>query len=140
MQSLTPPQLAGVVCAMLTSENISKPQVWVAYEPSAAVIAAVTALEADREALYKAQVQHGVQAPLAVDLRLAGMGCYNVHTHLFSIQHITPQASQIVRAGSCVAPKNRTAYLLSKCCWSCVTVMIDVPISWTSSASSCIQS
>ena len=60
---------------MLTSENISRPQLWVAYEPSAAVIAAVTALESDREALYKAQVQHGVQAPLAVDLRLAGMLC-----------------------------------------------------------------
>lgn len=58
---------------MLTSENISKPQLWVAYEPSAAVITAVTALEGDREALYKAQIQHGVQAPLAVDLRLAGV-------------------------------------------------------------------
>lgn len=73
MQSLTPPQLAGVVCALLTSENVSKPQIWVAYEPSAAVIAAVTALESDREALYKAQVHHGIQANLAVDLRLAGM-------------------------------------------------------------------
>ena len=72
MQSLTPPQLAGVLGAILTSENISKPQIWVAYEPSAEVVNAIQALEADREQLFKVQVQHGVQAPLVVDLRLAG--------------------------------------------------------------------
>lgn len=73
MQSLTPPQLAGVLGAILTSENISKPQVWVAYEPTAQVVDAVQALEPERERLYKVQVQHGVQAPLAIDLRLAGI-------------------------------------------------------------------
>ena len=73
MQSLTPPQLAGVLGAILTSENISKPQIWVAYEPSAEVVTAIQALEANREQLHKAQVQHGVQAPLAIDLRLAGI-------------------------------------------------------------------
>lgn len=73
LQSLTPPQLAGVLGAILTSENISKPQIWVAYEPSAQVVDAIQALEADREQLYKVQVQHGVQAPLAIDLRLAGI-------------------------------------------------------------------
>ena len=73
MQSLTPPQLAGVLGAILTSENISKPQVWVAYEPTAPVVDAVQALEPERERLYKVQVQHGVQAPLAIDLRLAGV-------------------------------------------------------------------
>lgn len=72
LQSLTPPQLAGVLGAILTSENISKPQIWVAYEPSAEVVNAIQALEPNRELLYKAQVQHGVQAPLAIDLRLAG--------------------------------------------------------------------
>lgn len=73
VQSLTPPQLAGVLGAILTSENISKPQVWVAYEPTAEVVDAVQALEPERERLYKVQVQHGVQSPLAIDLRLAGM-------------------------------------------------------------------
>ena len=73
MQSFTPPQLAGVLGAILTSENISKPQVWVAYEPTQKVVDAVQALEPERERLYKVQVQHGVQAPLAIDLRLAGM-------------------------------------------------------------------
>ena len=73
MQRLTPPQLAGVLGAILTSENISKPQVWVAYEPTAQVVDAVQALEPERERLYKVQVQHSVQAPLAIDLRLAGM-------------------------------------------------------------------
>ncbi|KAL3144002.1 hypothetical protein ABBQ32_003810 [Trebouxia sp. C0010 RCD-2024] len=73
VQSLTPPQLAGVLGAILTSENISKPQVWVAYEPTAQVVDAVQALEPERERLYKVQVQHGVQAPLAIDLRLAGV-------------------------------------------------------------------
>lgn len=72
MQSLTPPQLAGVLTAIVTSERVSKPQLWVAYEPSAAVINAVRSLEVDREELYKAQVQHSVQVSLAVDLRLAG--------------------------------------------------------------------
>ena len=72
MQSLTPPQLAGVLTAVLTSDRVAKPQLWVAYEPSAAIVSAVTALQGDRERLYQAQVQHGVQASLAVDLRLAG--------------------------------------------------------------------
>ena len=76
MQSLTPPQLAGVLGAILTSENISKPQMWVAYEPTAPVVNAIQALEADREQLYKVQVQHAVQAPLAIDLRLAGKDCW----------------------------------------------------------------
>ena len=76
LQNLTPPQLAGVLGAIMTGENISKPQVWAAYEPTPAVIAAVQALEGDREQLYKAQVQHGIQAPLSMDLRLAGEHCH----------------------------------------------------------------
>ena len=72
VQNLTPPQLAGVLGAIMTGENISKPQIWAAYEPTPEVISAVHALEGDREQLYKAQVQHGIQAPLSIDLRLAG--------------------------------------------------------------------
>lgn len=88
VQSLTPPQLAGVLGAILTSENISKPQIWVAYEPTAQVVNAIQALEADREQLYKVQVQHGVQAPLAIDLRLAGTtsGWFVVQTDLRSCE------------------------------------------------------
>ena len=72
VQNLTPPQLAGVLGAILTSENINRPQLWVAYEPTAEVVQAVEALEGSRERLFRVQVQHGVQAPLAIDLRLAG--------------------------------------------------------------------
>lgn len=85
MQSLTSPQLAGVLGAILTSENISKPQVWVAYEPTEQVVDAVQALEPERERVYKVQVQHGVQAPLAIDLRLAGvLPCSCMQTHFLS--------------------------------------------------------
>ena len=72
LQSLTPPQLAGVLGAILTGENINKTQVWVAYKPSKEVTAAVEALEPDREQLARAQAQHNVAAPLFIDLRLAG--------------------------------------------------------------------
>ena len=84
LQNLTPPQLAGVLGAIMTGENISKPQVWAAYEPTPAVIAAVQALEGEREQLYKAQVQHGIQAPLSMDLRLAGKHC---HCHCCCHRH-----------------------------------------------------
>ena len=57
VQNLTPPQLAGVLGAIMTGENISKPQVWAAYEPTPEVVNAVHALEGDREQLYKAQVK-----------------------------------------------------------------------------------
>ena len=77
LQSLTPPQLAGVLGAILTGENISKPQIWVAYEPTQEIIDAVQALEGAREQLYKAQVQYGIQAPLSIDLRLAGISYLN---------------------------------------------------------------
>lgn len=87
MQGLTPPQLAGVLGAILTSENISKPQIWVAYEPTAEVVNAVQMLEPERERLYKVQAQHGVQAPLAIDLRLAGMAVGRcMQTHFLSEQ------------------------------------------------------
>ena len=72
LQYLEPQKLAGVLGAILTGENISKPQVWVAYQPSKEVTAAVEALEPDRELLYKAQSKNGVLAPLSIDLRLAG--------------------------------------------------------------------
>ena len=72
LQNLKPPQLAGVLGAILTGENINKAQVWVAYKPSKEVTAAVEALEPDREQLSRAQAQHNVAAPLFIDLRLAG--------------------------------------------------------------------
>lgn len=72
VQNLTPPQLAGVLGAIMTGENISKPQIYAAYGPTPEVSKAVQALEGDREQLYKAQVQHGIQAPLSIDMRLAG--------------------------------------------------------------------
>lgn len=126
VQNLTPPQLAGVLGAIMTGENISKPQIWAAYEPTPEVINAVQALEGDREQLYKAQAQHGIQAPLSMDLRLAGdttnlaaqasklpfrYTCRRSSTHVSSVL-LRPCAcvnSEFVRS-QCMS-----RYLLTKC-------------------------
>lgn len=71
-QTLRAPQLAGVACALIAPEAVSKPHISAAYEPSAAVVAAVQELEPARSALFDLQADAGVHVPLGVDLRLAG--------------------------------------------------------------------
>ncbi len=71
-QTLRAPELAGVACALVAAEAVSKPHISAAYEPSAAVVAAVQALEPARSALFDLQADAGVHVPLGVDLRLAG--------------------------------------------------------------------
>lgn len=73
VQTLKAPELAGLACAMVSPEAVSKPQISAAYEPSEAVVAAVRALEDARSALFDLQAAAGVHVPLAVDLRLAGV-------------------------------------------------------------------
>jgi len=71
-QTLRAPELAGVACALVAAEAVSKLHISAAYEPSAAVVAAVQALEPARSALFDLQADAGVHVPLGVDLRLAG--------------------------------------------------------------------
>lgn len=73
LQTLKAPELAGLACAMVAPEAVSKPQISAAYEPSEAIVAAVRALEDARSALFDLQAAAGVHVPLAVDLRLAGV-------------------------------------------------------------------
>ncbi|KAL4443480.1 hypothetical protein ABPG75_011217 [Micractinium tetrahymenae] len=73
VQGLAAPQLAAVLSAVIASESVSRPSVWTAYSASEAVNAAVLQLEDTRQALAALQIRHGVEAPIAVDLRLAGL-------------------------------------------------------------------
>ncbi len=52
---------------------MSRPQLRCAYEASDAVWEAAEALEPDRKALAALQQAHGIDAPLDMDLRLAGV-------------------------------------------------------------------
>ncbi|KAK9820466.1 hypothetical protein WJX72_010660 [[Myrmecia] bisecta] len=73
VQALDVPRLAGVLSALLTPSVISRPQIWASYEASEAIIATIEALEPERERIFKLQISHGMEASLAVDLRLAGV-------------------------------------------------------------------
>jgi hypothetical protein len=57
---------------MVTSEAVSRVQISAAYEPSQAVVDCIEALEGERDSLFRTQRRFGVDAPLDVDLRLAG--------------------------------------------------------------------
>eukprot|EP00887_Chlorella_sp_A99_P006095 scaffold22.g6095.t1 len=72
-QALSPSQLAAAASAVVAPEAVSRPGGWVAYPPSEAVIAAVEGLEDARAQLAALQVRAGVDAPLPIDLRLAGL-------------------------------------------------------------------
>ena len=60
--------------ACVTLQAVSRPQLRCAYEASAPVWEAAEALEGDRTALAELQARHGVDCPLELDLRLAGVG------------------------------------------------------------------
>ncbi|KAK9821280.1 hypothetical protein WJX74_008477 [Apatococcus lobatus] len=72
LQSLTPPQLAALLSGV-TSEMGTRSSPTVRYEASATVVACMEALEPARLSLYQLQMAHGLEIPLAVDLRLAGL-------------------------------------------------------------------
>ncbi len=73
-----------MACALVAPESVSRPSISAAYEPSAAVCEAVQALEPERERLFRLQSQAGLDAPLAVDLRLSGVGCCSFSLYLTS--------------------------------------------------------
>ncbi|GAB4818573.1 hypothetical protein N2152v2_005619 [Parachlorella kessleri] len=73
LQTLGPPQLAGVLSSVVAPEAISRPTVWTAYPATQAVVGAVEALDGEREALLGLQLRAGLDIPVAVDLRMAGV-------------------------------------------------------------------
>ena len=62
------------ICVSL--QTVSRPQVWCRYPPSEAVETAVAALEESRLGLAELQAATGIDASLAVALRLSGMYLY----------------------------------------------------------------
>jgi superfamily II RNA helicase len=73
VQALAPPELAGAVAAVLAGELSLRPGVRARYPPAPSVVASIAALDATRAALARLQWRYGVDAPLAVDLRLSGV-------------------------------------------------------------------
>jgi superfamily II RNA helicase len=73
VQNLPPPALAAALSAVAAGELGVRPGVRAAHAPSPAVVAAVTAADSARAALVAAQRAAGIDAPAAVDLRLAGV-------------------------------------------------------------------
>lgn len=73
LQQLTAPQLAAVLSSLVAPDTISRPQMWCRYPPSEVVEAVVGQLEEQRTFLEELQYGAGVEASLAVDLRLSGL-------------------------------------------------------------------
>ncbi|KAK9815169.1 hypothetical protein WJX73_009621 [Symbiochloris irregularis] len=72
-QDLTAPQLAGLLGAMVAPETASRPHISAAYSPSEAIVSAVEALEPARGRVFHLQAEAGLNFPVEVDLRLAGI-------------------------------------------------------------------
>lgn len=75
LTDIPPPQLAAVFSAIVAPDSVSaRPgKELVSYPPSDAVAHAVEALEDARLALFALQIKAGVDMPIAIDLRLAGL-------------------------------------------------------------------
>ena len=73
LQGLNPPQLAGVMSALVASEAFSRSAVHVAYPPSYTVAETIESMESVRSDIARLQFQVGLDVPLLVDLRLAGL-------------------------------------------------------------------
>ena len=73
VQALAPSELAAVLSAVAAGESTLRPGASAPYPPSRAVLSAVAATEPVRAKLARAQAAAGVDSPLALDLRLAGV-------------------------------------------------------------------
>lgn len=73
LQAVKPAELAGVISCLVASEAFSRSAVHVAYPPSAGVIETIESMEHLRSEIALLQYQAGLDVPLAVDLRLAGL-------------------------------------------------------------------
>lgn len=74
LAALEPPQLAAALSTVVASDAISsRAGALAAYPPSTVVQYAVESLEKSRGELFALQMRAGVEIPIAVDLRLAGL-------------------------------------------------------------------
>lgn len=73
LQTLPPPELAAVVSALVAPDAFNRANVYVAYEPSPGVTAAVEAMEPARAELAALQLRAGLDVPMGLDLRMAGV-------------------------------------------------------------------
>lgn len=73
VQTLTPPILAAVVSALVAPDAFNRANVYVAYPPSDTVTIAVAELEPVRASLMATQVEAGVDMPVVIDIRMAGV-------------------------------------------------------------------
>ncbi len=74
-------------CKSTGPQAVSRPQLRCAYEASEPVWAAAQALAPDRAALAELQVAHGIEAPLEIDLSLAGAVycCHSLYCVIYAI-------------------------------------------------------
>ena len=101
---------------------MSRPQLRCAYEASAPVWEAAEALEGDRAALAELQARHGVDCPLELDLRLAGVGAASllpgmfVHCSSSSVLTQYPSSGPVLASGRQHRKWDNVLMLPTACC------------------------
>ncbi|KAL6771020.1 CPLD46 [Auxenochlorella protothecoides x Auxenochlorella symbiontica] len=73
LQDLAPEHLAGALAALAAGDALSRPGLRVAYPAAPAAAAALEALEGARLELERAQAAAGVEVPVTLDARVAGL-------------------------------------------------------------------
>lgn len=73
LQGIKPSTLAGLLCALVTPFQLSRPEVSVGVEPSEGLQLLVEDLSADAVELASAQAHHGILCPIEVDLKCGPM-------------------------------------------------------------------
>ena len=105
---MTPAQLAALLSGV-TSEMGTRSTPTVRYEASATVTACMEALEPARLSLHQLQMAHGLEIPLAVDLRLAGMLNHRLRTTTPPIP--TPRVAYLILLGLAHKPAQMHPHL-----------------------------
>lgn len=71
MQDIKPSTLAGLLCALVTPFQVSRPEVVVALDPSEDLQMLVEELSQDAVLLASVQAQRGIMCPIEIDLKYA---------------------------------------------------------------------
>lgn len=71
LQGIKPSTLAGLLCALVTPFQVSRPDCIVGIDPSEELQALVEDLSAGAVELASAQAQHGILCPIEIDLKCA---------------------------------------------------------------------
>lgn len=71
MQGIKPSTLAGLLCALITPFQVSRPEVVVALDPSDDLQLLVEELAQDAVHLASIQAQKGIMCPIEIDLKCA---------------------------------------------------------------------